>query len=111
MQHDGGVWLSNPVPLRVTRLPIALEWERVMDDVPRAPWVASAAARDAPVVLLATRGTAALRHISGFRAGVTDALFLQDQGDGQRGGGKRRRCSKGIGVVDALIRSASASNI
>jgi hypothetical protein len=106
LQHDGGVWLSNPVPLRVTRLPIALGWERVMDDVPRAPWVASAAARDASVVLLATRGTAALRHISGFRAGVTDALFLQEKLKGKTratdkgGGGKRRRRrSNGVGVV------------
>jgi hypothetical protein len=74
-----------------------------MDEVPHAPWVASAAARDASVVLLATRGTAALRHISGFRAGITDALYLQEKLKG-----RTREKDKG-GVESAVEDAAKAS--
>lgn len=95
--HDGGVWFPSPMPLSVTRVPITLGWENVMDGMPHAPWISRAAARDASVVVLATRGTAALRHILGFKAGIIDALYLQEKLKGKTrdkdkgGDGKRRR--------------------
>ena len=105
LQHDGGVWLSSLMPLRVTRGQIALGWENVMDGVPRAPWISSAAARDASVVLLATRGTAALRHILGFRAGVTDALFLQEKLKGKTRGKDK------VGVESAVEDEKKAAEL
>jgi len=77
----------------------------VMDGVPRAPWISSAAARDASVVLLATRGTAALRHILGFRAGVIDALFLQEKLKGKTRGKDK------VGVESAVEDEKKASEL